>query len=63
MHKPCKLHHGDSWGLGKVDARCQNIIDLNHNFVNWWTWQEVPCTRDVECYKTYLPALLVIVGC
>jgi hypothetical protein len=60
MHKPCKLHLGDSWGLGKVDARSQNIIDLNYNSVNWWTWQEVSCIGNVECYKNHLPTLF---GC
>ncbi len=63
MHKPYKLHHANSWGLGKVDTRCQNIIDLKYNSVNWWTWQEVPCTRNVECYKNHLLALLVVVEC
>jgi hypothetical protein len=56
--------HGHSRSLGKVNAKGENTMHSSCALVNWWAWQEVPCTRSLECYDdNYLFAILVAIWC
>jgi len=57
----CTMVNHEDWAKSLQDVKTQLIWVTT--WFNWWTWQEVPYTRIVECFGYHLVWSTCTINC